>query len=298
MSYKKILFIINPSAGKFKSSFVKRLQKGFSKVNNIRFSFTFTKKKGDAFSIVKSLKKSDYHVIAACGGDGTINEVINGIYNNNALRSVKLAVIPLGTANVLAYELGLKNISRSLKAIINNNCEKIYVGKINKSNVYFYFTLMAGIGLDANAVKKVSKKVKKRLGKIAYLFSLAKIVFRRNSLKRFKVSDGKYEINCYSAIISNAKNYGGNFRLARQIDLYEPKLEATILLENSFTSILKFILGVVFAKFHNGKDIYKLVSNKFEAYGKAKIPIQLDGDAMLSTPVSIESERRSIKVFC
>ena len=157
----KIAIIYNPNAGGAK---IKKLLKIKERLS-LKSSVTIydTQKPGDATSIAKRECKN-FDIIVAAGGDGTINEVINGIDVNT-----KLGIIPLGTANILAIEAGIKNDVKSIcKSIEKGVTKKIYISNINNKK----FFLMAGIGYDGDIVHKMKPSLKKIFGKAEFLKKL------------------------------------------------------------------------------------------------------------------------------
>ena len=159
-------------------------------------------------------------LIIAVGGDGTVNTVINGMTPQGAT----LGVIPLGTANVLAWELGIRSIDAAVQRIASGRQRLFSVGEATSATGSRRFLLMAGVGLDAAAVAGVRPGEKARLGKLAYLLSGLRQL-RDWDRSTFTISDGQRSIDCHSAIIANACHYGGPYRLAPSAEIFSPQLE-------------------------------------------------------------------------
>jgi YegS/Rv2252/BmrU family lipid kinase len=197
----KIKLIVNSKAGSYKNKIaslllpkiVKKLKK-----SGITVDLFFTKKKNDAF---KEAKVSlNYDAIVASGGDGTINEVVNGIGTSG----IPLGIIPLGTVNLLPKELKIpQNPLKACETIIKGNVKKIDLGKAGEH----YFTLMAGIGFDAEVINNMVPKVKRILGGGAYFFSGIKMLTEyKPTLMSVKIED-TIERMGYFIVVSNAKRY-------------------------------------------------------------------------------------------
>ncbi|MDG1996239.1 MAG: diacylglycerol kinase family protein, partial [Emcibacteraceae bacterium] len=149
-----IKIIYNPNAGKKSKEMLFNVLTELE-VHKVRYDLEATQYAGHGIKIAKRLSKDDnVNLIIAAGGDGTINEVLNGIIGS----SKKLGIIPLGTANVLAKEIGLKIHPKHIAdTLIKQKSVKIFPAMINKK----YFSLMASIGYDAHAVQNVNLKLKK-----------------------------------------------------------------------------------------------------------------------------------------
>ena len=173
---KKIYIIFNPNAGKhhpvfrwlnqlFGWSKVKKRQSPLDALRpklqqqlesaGIECAYEKTKGAGDATKIAKHVvNQALADTVIAMGGDGTINEVVNGLIGS----TVKLGVIPYGTANVFGVSFGLpSNVTEAANRILTGTIKKIDVGSVNNH----YFVCMAGIGFDAYIIKKAEKSLKK-----------------------------------------------------------------------------------------------------------------------------------------
>ena len=159
-------------------------------------------------------------LIVAVGGDGTINTVINGMQPQRAT----LGVIPLGTANVLAWELGIKSIEEAVQRLATGTPRPFSVGEVTTANGSRRFLLMAGIGIDGAVVAGVRNTETRRLGKLAYLLSAIREIWRWDA-SLLAVNDGQRSCSCHSVIVANAAHYGGPYRLAQQTDMFSEGVE-------------------------------------------------------------------------
>jgi diacylglycerol kinase (ATP) len=164
-------------------------------------------------------------LIIAAGGDGTVNEVVNGLS-----RGATLGILPLGTANVLARELGLP-----LKP--EDGCERILTGTGSRMDVGVAtdeegtqrrFTCMAGIGFDANVVREVTPRFKRYLRSLAFSLVALKAYFR-GDLPKLHLIDGDTIYVAQLAIIANGHYYGGDFKVAADTSLTSGKLEVVLI---------------------------------------------------------------------
>ena len=171
---KKICIIFNPKAG---SSKLAKLNKIIAELNKNNIVTLFeTTAAGDATNIART-ESARFDIVVAAGGDGTINEVVNGIDPGTPL-----AIIPMGTANIVAIEAGISNNSKAICAAINQGkTKKAYVSTINNKK----FILMAGIGYDAKVVNNINPKLKKIFGKLIFAIEGLKQFFK---LKEFNIT--------------------------------------------------------------------------------------------------------------
>src|SRR5437773_10449216 len=142
--------------------------------------------------------------IAAAAGDATINEVVNGLAGSNAV----LGLLPLGTVNVFAIELGLpaNNLEFCWEVIQGDNMRFVDLPSANAK----YFVQLAGVGLDAQVVKETSLAFKRNFGPLSYLISAAHIAARQPP-KLFVESDNAPVDEGSFVLIGNGRLYGGPF---------------------------------------------------------------------------------------
>lgn len=290
-----IVIIANPAAKKaslkkieYASAFFKR--KGFNT------EVMLTEKNGHATQLAKeAILKKPYLIIAA-GGDGTINEVVNGI----ALSDIPLSILPLGTTNVLAKELAIpEDINAALESAVSKTPKTISLGQIelinDSSGVSRYFCLMTGVGFDGKTVYDMNKTIKKVSGKSAYILSGLKNLFSYFPTELFFNIDGK-EYSGYAAIIGKASRYGGNFRATPDANLAEPALYTCIFKGRNRTDLLRYVFGIIRGNHLKHKDIVYLKSANIEIQGAAHI--QVDGDYLGITPAKISVKKDAIKLIC
>ncbi len=289
-----IIIIANPVA---KRATEKKFQKAFFyfKSRGYNTEIMFTQKKGDAEYLAKdSIKKSPLMIVAA-GGDGTFNEVINGLAGSE----IPMAILPFGTTNVLAKEIGVpENIKEAIDFALSRTPRKISLGKViikkNSLTLARYFILMAGIGYDGETVFGLNETLKKISGKGSYIFSGIKTLFKFNPLELKFDIDGKIFFG-HSAIISNAAKYGGNFKITPDANISEPFFYVCIFKGKKRTDILKYIFGVLAGIHLRFKDIAYLKAKDIQINGKAHI--QIDGDYLETTPAHIQVVPNIVKLI-
>jgi YegS/Rv2252/BmrU family lipid kinase len=208
----KIAVIYNPNAGSGKIKKLLQIKERLSLNNSV--TIFDTQKPGDATEIARRECKN-FDIVVAAGGDGTINEVINGID-----KDTKLGIVPLGTANILAIEAGIKSDVKSIcKLIEKGTTKKIYVSNINNKK----FFLMAGIGYDGDIVHKMHPSLKKIFGK-AMFGLLGLIEFFKLKKYNIKVEADYHTVSGNWVLVTNAKHYAGPYKITNSTNIFEDSM--------------------------------------------------------------------------
>jgi len=183
-------------------------------------------------------------LVLVAGGDGTVNEALQGIAGTHAA----LGIIPAGTANVTAMEIGLGKKNRTaLPGLLRSEAVRISIGSLKAGNApERYFLAMAGVGLDASIVRRVSPRFKTRFGKLSYWYAGFTTLGQR--LPEFNATSGGESMRLSFALLSRVKNYGGDLEIARHANIRLPKL-ALVSFEGPNTfRYLKYFGGVLLNK--------------------------------------------------
>lgn len=224
-------------------------------------------------------------LIVVAGGDGTINEVIGGMAHSQ----VPLAVLPGGTANVLATEMKLgRSLEHAALRVGESLPQRISAGRLTcKDGGERYFLLMAGIGLDAHIVYHINGPLKARIGKLAYWVAGWSLLGK--SLKEFTVQIDGREQKCSFVLASKVRNYGGDFEIARQVTLFDDHFE-TVLFEGSNTlRYVKYFAGMVSNRLPGMRGVSVLQADRIvlKAPGDAAVYVQVDGEFAGRLPAEI-----------
>lgn len=285
-----IVLIANPIAKKASERKIAKASR-FLRSKGYEVEVLFTKQRGDAENLAKKISRRNSELlIIAAGGDGTFNEVINGIVGTD----IPMAILPMGTTNVLAKELGVpEDVEGAMKIAVSSTPKTVSLGKIYvtrhspppQADVTRHFCLMAGIGFDGEAVFRINEALKKLSGKGAYIYSGIK------TLSVFDPSELTFDINGktyygYSAIISKSAKYGGNFKITPDARLADPTLYICLFKGKRRPDIFRYVCGIVAGRHLNFKDIEYLKATSIEVNGNAHI--QIDGDYFGVTPAKIE----------
>ena len=317
MNKENIIIIGNPIAGGNALKKI-RLALDIFKKKGFRVELLLTEKRGDAEGFARKIARQPSTLVVAAGGDGTYNEVANGLVKSGT----PMAILPVGTTSVLAKELKIPSrIPAAVDFIINGIEQAVHPGKLTLTDGSHplpyerYFLLMAGIGFDGEAVFGVNKNIKKHLGKGGYILS-GLDVFRKYNPQPITLNAYDAEVikKCgskdihsnhqqhsylslsgYIAIIGKAACYGGDFKITRHARLTDPFFYVFIAHGRSRCSLLKYIAGIAVQVHLRYKDISYLKTAKLDVLGDSKV--QIDGDYAGTTPVSVEVVPDALKLI-
>ncbi len=225
-------------------------------------------------------------LIIAAGGDGTINEVADGMVHSQ----VPLGILPAGTANVLAMEMGIgSRMERAAEMLEISVPHRISAGHLTcaDGSVSRYFLLMAGAGLDAHIASNVSASIKARVGKLAYWVAGWRVLGR--DLPLFDVEANGQKFRCSFALLSKVRNYGGDFAIAQDVTLFDDDFEMVLFEGRSTFRYLKYFAGLVFNRHRGMKGVTVTRTHEAELSGPADVQVytQIDGEVAGHLPAQV-----------
>jgi YegS/Rv2252/BmrU family lipid kinase len=300
-SNRRLLVIFNPAAGRRRPGYLDRALAA-AKAAGAGIELLATQAAGDAETMAaRAVLAGGYDAIVAAGGDGTINEVINGMASAAEAAGLvlpALGIVPLGTANVLAHELGLAagadQVGRWLAAA---KPRSIQLGRANGR----LFVQMAGVGMDARVVAGIDPVVKRRLGKGAYALGSLREILAGPRLD-YRVSatgpDGAVtQLNGASCIICNGHYYGGTFVLAPAARLDAACFQLVLFQRPGCIAALSYATAMVLGQIPRRADVTLLPVVAVEIDGPAGEPVQGDGDIIARLPVRIDRFQHPLAVL-
>src|SRR5215467_2653308 len=223
---RNALLIHNPNAGNGgtgRRQMLDEARRIFS-LAGIEAELAETRAPGDATVMAHRASEEGRQLVIACGGDGTLNEVVNGLATQQNGHRVPLALLPCGTANILAKELDLPwNIPSAAQKLLRGEVKDIALGlatPVEQPEKKKYFLSVAGAGPDGMIVYAVDLGLKARVGILAYWWQGAREVLRY-TYPRFRVRTGDRRMEVTLAIVGRTKNYGGPFKITDKADLFE-----------------------------------------------------------------------------
>lgn len=277
--HRRVLVIFNPAAGRGQA----RLSGLLRQLATFGCAVTLreTAGPGDAGHIMRAAG-ADHDVVAVAGGDGTINEAANGMDQGSP--SPTLAIVPCGTANVLAWETGLgTDEARVARTIAEAQPQEIYTGLINGRR----FLMMAGVGFDAAVVAGVTPRLKRALGKTAYVWRMAVELFRYD-FPVFTVTIDGTAYRAASAVVAKGHFYGGQFVCAPEARLRDPSFEVCLFLRGGRWNVLRYSLALALGRLSKLSSIRIVRGRHVVIDGPSGSPVQADGELVAKLPVTIE----------
>jgi YegS/Rv2252/BmrU family lipid kinase len=271
----RLQLIANPVAGRGAAALIDQVRQRLLDSGNDVELF-LTRGPGDAEKFAALAASGGFDRIVVAGGDGTVNEAVNGM----AADSPPLAIIPLGTTNVLALEIGLpRRLEEVCDVVLSGQPTSIHLGLADQRR----FVLMAGVGFDAAVVRGVNLRLKRALGKGAYLVSTCRCWLRPANCPVHIVDDSGQIHQGYGAIISNARFYGGRFTMTPMASLFEDSLEVCLVVRPGRLALLRAGLALL-----TGRPLplpwgRHFRSRRLEISGDG-VPVQIDGDDAGSLP--------------
>lgn len=235
-------------------------------------------------------------LVIAAGGDGTINEVAGGMIGSN----VPLAILPGGTANVLANEIGLgSRFVRAAEQLPRCEARRMPVGRITRSGVKTeqHFLLMAGAGLDAHIVFNLDPVLKARFGKLAY-WACSMGEFAR-SLEEFEIEvDGRRHL-CSFALISKVRNYGGDFEIARDVRLDHDEFEVVLFEGSNPWRYLVYLTGVAVRQAARvpGVRVLRASEVSMRPCNGDQVHLQVDGEHAGKLPARVSAVKDALTLL-
>lgn len=242
----------------------------------------------------RAARNGSSDVVIAAGGDGTINEVIQGLAGTKA----RLAIIPRGTANVLARELGLPlDDEQAALVAARGKSRRIHLGLAidETTGVSRYFALMAGIGLDASIVRRVQPSLKKRIGKGAFWVSGLSHLATWNPHPFTLEIEGR-EYTATFAAIGKGSRYGGDLAITPGARLDQPEFEVCIIDTASRFRYLRLLSYAMREGMPRDNPSVRFVkTTRVVARGNAQA--QIDGELIGELPMRFEIAPESIDVI-
>ena len=290
---KKNLIILNPAAHSDRASSLEDQIQSLGDDLEVRLS----KMPGDAEQIARTAAQQGFTTIIAAGGDGTINEVVNGIISS-AVPGVSLGILPVGTMNVFALELGipLNSVRKAWDIIMKGELGYIDLPRCETTEGSRYFVQLAGVGLDAEVVRRTSRKSKKTFGPLSYLISLAQVAFRKPSPITMESDDGKVRKGSF-VLLGNGRFYGGPFKMFRSGSSSDGLLDVLVFQNQSPWDLLRYMHAILMGHHAELDDVEYFQTSSLHLHSEGIVPYELDGEMVGYLPLSFKLEQSALRVI-
>jgi YegS/Rv2252/BmrU family lipid kinase len=276
----KIKLIANPIAGGNALASIRRAQE-YLVFHGCSVELSLTGARGDARKAAAEAKNAGFDRIVAAGGDGTLNEVINGL----APSAIPQAFLPLGTTNVFALEAGIPfDVEQACAIALDGSPQPVCLGLAGETR----FLLMASAGFDADVVYRVSGRLKRWTGKFAYLASGLRRLAGPLSAPIEVVREDGSTVCGYHVILGNGRLYGGRFSVTPDASLAEEALDVCVFLKKGRLPLLRCA-----AKIAAGRRLARPDAETFKARSVVVrgegVPVQIDGDHLGRLPMTFRA---------
>ncbi len=294
------LLIVNPKSGKGRHERqIAQVKKYFTK-HHMTLEIIYTQYQGHARELAAQAVKENRKVVIGAGGDGTINEIVNGLAQSNTA----MAILPWGTGNVFAREMNIPlTTSKACKVIRKNNQLRMDLGHVKDR----FFLLMCSAGFDAYSVKKVENfQLKNVFGKLSYLFAGIQAFIRyRHPPIMIRLEDGTEDVGGF-VLVSNTSRYGVYFTPSPYANPVDGMLDIFLFKETGGWSIFRLFLRFALTafrkhakgerpRFFTREATYR--TRSVQIWSDESTPTQIDGDIFDPLPLEISVQSEAINVI-
>lgn len=286
-----VLFIINPVAGKGKAKRFVPVIEEICKEESLEYDIRFTEGPGDGTSIAKRAVEEGFRRIISVGGDGTLNEVVNGVAGSNAA----LGVIPGGSGNDFARSIGTHGASMEIVRDILKGCTKSTdLGKCNGR----YFINVGSAGLDAEVAYRTKEARRFFSGAAAYVIAALRTIFTYKGVQmKVTVDDRPIESKTLLMAIANGKYYGGGMLPAPDADIEDGYFDIchvrNIWRPKLFVLLPKYIKG----KHGTLKEVTFMKAKRIRFEAESLMPVNLDGEIIMDRILNFEIMEKGIDII-
>ncbi|MDQ6623007.1 MAG: diacylglycerol kinase family lipid kinase [Verrucomicrobiota bacterium] len=283
---KKTAIILNPAA---RGERAKRLQARLEALTHGAV-LRATARCGDAEGLARTAVREGYRNIVAAGGDGTVNEVVNGIAGSGA----SLGLLPLGTMNVFATELGLPvtDLKRCWSLIREGQTRRVDLPSANGK----HFVQLAGVGFDAQVVKETSRALKRSFGPLSYLVSAAQIAARTPPRLRIESEQAVTEEGSF-VLVGNGRLYGGPFPFFKQAVIDDGLFDVLVFKRLNYIEIIRYMQDVIFSAKISSPEVEYFQTTALRVSSEGSVPVEIDGELIGNCPVAFKIRGHGLRVF-
>ena len=257
---------------------------------------------GHATEIAARAAEENRGLVIAVGGDGTLNEIVNGLAAHHNGHRVPLALLPGGTANILAKELHLPwDIPKAAEKLVHGTVKEIALGlatPLEQPDKKKYFLSVAGAGPDGMIVYSLDLDLKARIGILSYWWEGARAIFRYN-FPHFRIVSGGQKLDASLALVGRTKNFGGPFKITTGADLFEDQFEVMALTTRSGFRYLSYLPTLWMGNLRGTQGVHFHKSDTVicEPLDDKPIYAQVDGELLARLPIEFKIIPRALKLL-
>lgn len=286
----KIKLIVNPGSGRYGRGRALRLAEDcLSRGRNV-VDTDLTSRPGEGIEKTRRAVAEGYELVVGCGGDGTLREIVSGLAGSN----VALGIIPIGTGNVIAMDLGIPRAPRkACEVILQKHIRRIDIGRCGQN----HFVLAAGVGFDVEVIAKTDLELKSRVRNLAYIYAGAKHLPNCKPRDYLIESDGfSGTVNALAIAVCNSHRYGG-YRLKRGISLGDGLFDVCVIRGKPPLDAFKIFLGVLSRVGVPRRNLFTFKARRMRISADENVVVHNDGDVVGSLPMDFEVVKRALPVI-
>jgi len=300
----KAHLIHNPTAGPRDVQRALKRVRSYLRRQGWSVELRMTEKPGDATALARAAAQANCDVVIAAGGDGTVSEVVNGLVGTQTA----LGVLPVGTGNILAKQLGIPTytLSNPLRlreaaaGLARGTIRPVDVGQVVGQGNDRYFLCWAGIGLDAQVTTRMEPRPRhtKRLGALPY--AIAAILVARDFQgvrSRVRLDGNMVRGRTLLILVSNIQQYGGVFNVAREARMDDGLLDVFVFKGLGFSYAAGHVLKIITQRYLRDPQVVHRQARHISVHTEWAVPVQVDGDPIGTTPTTLLVVPRALRVL-
>jgi diacylglycerol kinase (ATP) len=291
------MVVLNPAAGQDEPARVRRRIGGALAVRNAAFDLEETRGPGDAERLAREAVRLGYRAVIAAGGDGTLAEVISGVAGS----TVPIGIVPLGTANQVAANLGVPgDVERAIELAVNGTPHPVDVGQLGNGR---YFALMAGAGWDAEVMSFATRELKDRWGFGAYLFAGLRSSMAPQATTFSITADGQsFEVRAATVIVANVGQLVYDLlpldlRIGPGVSFEDGLLDVCIFAPRSLPDVAAVLWRVASRRYVGDQRMIYLQAREIRIDADPPTITQVDGDLAGPTPLEARAVPAGVRIL-
>ena len=283
---RRIAVILNPAA---RSQRAERLRARIEALGEGAV-LQATSRGGEAESLARAAVKEGFDTIVAAGGDGTVNEVVNGIAGTDAA----LGLLPLGTMNVFATELGLpvNDLDACWEIVQGNGTRRVDLPSANGK----HFVQLAGVGFDAQVVQETSQAFKRSFGPLSYIVNAAQIAARPPPQLRIESENAVTQEGSF-VLVGNGRLYGGPFPFFKQAVIDDGLFDVLVFKRLNYLEIVRYMQDVIFSSQITSPEVEYFQTTSLRVTSESAVPVEIDGELIGNCPVDFQINHHGLRVL-
>lgn len=254
---------------------------------------------GHARQLAAELVRDGCETVVAAGGDGTVNEVLNGLVDGGGLGRSRLGVLPLGTVNVFAKELGIPTDFAGAWSVILGGAERtidLPVAEFGPptARTTRAFAQMGGAGLDSRAIGLVSWELKKKFGPLAYVWAC--VLAMRGPRPQVEVTVGNQSLTGELAAVGNGRFLGGRYPVFPHAALDDGQLDVAVVPRMTWFAVARIFPALLRDDFARCRDVVHLRGPRISMRSPSPLPLHLEGDNVGELPADFSLRPNALRV--